>query len=424
MVYTPRGIKKLFHNTRRLLARRHLKGKRALQIGITGSQGKTNTTHVLAEVLKPFGTVLQTDVNLDSTFNVPITALKVRDATDFVLWELGIDHPGEMDRHLEIARPVIGIITGISAVHTDAEHMGSIERLIAEKRKLIEALPPDGFALLNWDDPNVRGMAPYTKAAVLSFGTTPEASVYTHRDEVRTSLTGTELTIHDGGQKISLRSGLVGVHHIYNIMAGYLVFKTAVIKGGSADTERLELFRRAIAGLSPLPGRMSVEDGPRRTVLLNDSLRASPASTRFGLLTLAEIKEPSRKKIAVLAEMGELDKAEEEHARLGRDLAALPIDFTVCIGPLQKHTFEAALRAGKPKETIVWVPDVFEAANALDQIIKPGDIIYLKGSLLKHVERVLLLLQGERVGCTVVSCPFYRRCAQCKYLRTGYQHVA
>lgn len=395
MLYKPNPVKQLFHNVRRAYAKFVLAQKSAIQIGITGSQGKTNTTYVITSILKALGETVVTDTSLDTIYNVPITALKVKNSTQFVVWELGIDRPNEMSYHLEIARPTIGIITGISAVHTDEEHLGTIENLIAEKRKLIETLPSTGHALLNWDDKNVAGMASYTKATVLKFGTNKSTcDVWVNPEEMESTLEGISFTLHDNqsGNSIRIESGLIGVHHRYNIMAAYLVYKLVTAHDTNLTEKQIATFQHIMAGLKPLPGRMSVEQGPRNSTLLNDALRANPTSTRFGLQTLAALQTGSRKKIAVLAEMGELDKTEEEHTKLGEFIAPLPIDFVICIGPLQKYTFEAAIKKGFPAANIFWAQDVQEAAKKIVPLISDNDILYLKGSLHRHVERVLQYL--------------------------------
>lgn len=417
MTYQPNRLKQIFHNTRRFLAKHHLSSKKAIQIGITGSQGKTNTTYVVTSVLEALGETVVTDTNLDTTYNVPITGLKVKNTTRYLVWELGIDRPGEMSSHLEIAKPQIGVITGISPVHTDAEHMGSLKRLIEEKRKLIEALPEHGYAILNWDDENVRAMAPFTKAKVMKFGTSTDCDVWVDPNTIVSSLKGISFEIHDGKITIPIQSGLIGLQHMYNIMAAYLIFKLV-------STDNVSLFQKAVKKLIPLKGRMSIEAGPRKTTILNDALRANPTSTRFGLRTLVSLQEGSSKKIAVLAEMGEIDKTEEEHTKLGQFISTLQLDCVVCIGPLQKYVYEAAVKEGFKKDNIFWVADVFEAARVLNPIVKENDILYMKGSLLRHVERVLLLLQGEEVKCTVTVCPFYRHCSNCEYLHIGYQNVS
>ena len=111
----------------------------AIQIAVTGSQGKTNTARMIGETLKTIGKTVVTDIDLDTVYNVPITALKIAPWTDFAVFELGIDHQKEMNLHLQIVKPKIAIVTGISSVHTDKEHLGSLENLIFEKRKLLEA---------------------------------------------------------------------------------------------------------------------------------------------------------------------------------------------------------------------------------------------------------------------------------------------
>jgi len=224
MSYQPNFFKKFFHNSRRLLAKNWLSLQSATQIAITGSQGKTNTSQLIAKALLPLGATVVTDLNLDTIYNVPITALKVAPWTKFAVFELGVDHPGEMDLHLEIVKPKIAIITGISPVHTDKEHLGSQERLIKEKRKLIEALPKEGYAILNWDDENVRNMSKHTRAKIFWYGKDKDyCDVWA--DEVSIGLDGTTFFLHDKNNEFKIKTQLIGKQHIYNIMAAYLVFK-------------------------------------------------------------------------------------------------------------------------------------------------------------------------------------------------------
>jgi len=324
--------------------------------------------------------------------------------TKYAVFELGIDKLGEMDTHLQIVKPTITIVTGISPVHTDAEHLGSFENLIKEKQKLIEALPKNGIAILNWDDESVKAMAFHTQAKVLWFGTDPtHCDVWC--DETKLSLVGTETKFHDGEQSFTVQTGLIGKQHVYNIMVGYLVSKII-------DLDRSD-FLQVIQNLRPLTGRMSVESGPLGTTILNDSLRANPTSTAFGLNTLSEIPHDKGRKIAVLAEMGELEKPEEEHRKIGGLVARLKIDYLISIGPMQKFVAEEAIKNGMNRDMVFSVTDVFEAADVLKKIVKENDLIYLKGSLLRHVERVLLILEGKKVGCHTVVCHFYHHCSQC-----------
>jgi len=428
-------IKKTFHSVRRFLANHWLSLQPAIQIAITGSQGKTNTTQLIYKVLSSKNPTTVTDINLDTIYNTPITALKVCPWTKYVIFELGVDKPGEMSRHLEIVKPKIAVITGISPVHTDKDHLGSLDNLILEKRKLIESLPKNGIAILNGDDSNVRKMAKHTKAQVIFYGLGENNDI--QAKNIILSLEGLSFEIITGPVSISLppvltslravgtpaistpvifklKTKLIGKHHAYNILAAYAVYRAL----GFQDNQS---FQNIIESIKPLSGRMSLEDGPLGTRVLNDSLRANPASTASGLQTLSEIKYIQGRKIAVLAEMGELEKAKEEHQKIGQLVASLKINYLVAIGPLQKYAVSEAVKNGFTEENIFWVNNVDEAAKVLKKIVKKGDLIYLKGSLLRHVERVTLILSKKEVKCNVIVCHFYFHCLKCKYLKSGFK---
>jgi len=206
----------------------------------------------------------------------------------------------------------------------------------------------------------------------------------------------------------------VGKHHVYNLMAAFLVY--TVIKPADFSIYR---YIEVIKTLKPLRGRMSVEPGPFQTIILNDSIRANPASTLAGLTTLSEIATTG-KKFALLAEMGELVDPVAEHTKIGEAITRLHVDYLIAIGPLQKHTAENALVNGMPEDHVFWVPDVHTAAAVLKPLLHPHDIMYMKGSLLRHVERVLFILEGKDVGCKTITCPFYHSCRSCSFIKIGY----
>ncbi len=409
MSYQPTGVKKIYHSIKRRLARTWLDQMHPVQLAITGSQGKTNTTGLVTQVLEQFGPTVRTDVNLDTTFNVPITALKVTPWTKYVVWELGIDHPGEMDRHHEIASPTIASVTGISAVHTDEEHMGSLETLIKEKRKIIEHLPKDGIAVLNHDNEYTKGMEKYTQASVQWFGMTSDCTMWTDPKSIKLTPDGTSAVCYlndmNTSRAIEMKTGLIGAFHFYNIMNAYLMVRAAVPEHDITDA-----FVKTVKNMKPLPGRMSIEEGPLGTVLLNDSLRASPGSTQAGLESMELMQYKKGRKIAVIGEMGELAEPEKEHRKTGKQIAAMHFDFVLCIGPLRKHTMEEAIKRGFPKDKIAYAKDVFEAADILKKTLKKNDLWYLKGSLLRNYNRILKLLRGEKVCCNAVLCP-YEHCS-------------
>jgi UDP-N-acetylmuramoyl-tripeptide--D-alanyl-D-alanine ligase len=407
-MYQPSFIKRLYHQSRRFLAKKWLSFCHPIQIAITGSQGKTSTTQILAKVLSQIDKTVVTDINLDTTFNVPITALKVTPWTKYVVFELGVDHIGEMEKHLEIVKPKIGVITGISPVHTDSEHFGSLENLIKEKRKLIENLPDKksgGVAILNYDDENVRRMAPFTEAKVIFYGSSKKnCQYYFDKNSVKVTLKGTSFKIISINLKKSqlISTKLIGLHHPSNLTAVFAILKTLFPHNQKINS----IFAKIVSCIEPFRGRMNIEKGPMETILLNDCLRANPKSTDEGLKTFYKIDYKKGRKIAILGVMGELYDPIKEHKNTAKTLIKYPPDIVVGVGEFRKYTIDEARNLGFPKERLFFAKDVFEAADILKKIIKPGDFLYLKSSLLRNLWRIIKILNNQPICCHKELCPY------------------
>lgn len=385
-----------FHTSRRILAKLWLQSHSKVDIvGITGSYGKTNTSVAAAAVLSQKYKTLQTDINLDTTYNIPITILKLSDHQKLVL-EYGVDHPGEMDRHLFVAKPKVAVVTGISPVHADKEHLGSLENIIKEKAKLPASVPKNGWVILNADVPEVVRMGQQVSAHTLFYGLDKNrAQVWANR--LKLNYNGLEFLLHYKEQRVRIRTHLIGKHYVYNCLAAAAV--------GIVSDVPLSLIAKGLADLQPLEGRMSIEPGPKGTILLNDARRANPASTIAGLKALKDL--PAKRRIAVLGQMGELGEWEEEgHRQVGKEAAVTKPDYLVAVGPLTKFIAEEASKTMR-KGSVVWVNDVFEAAGVLAGIVKKGDLIYLKGSLLKHLERIPLIMEGREVDSDEIASKRY-----------------
>lgn len=425
-VFGPRWHRKILHETRRRIAKVWLKlNPQVTIIGITGSYGKTNTTRAIAQVLSQKYKTLQTDLNLDTIYNLPITILKLRPWHKMLVLEYGVDSINEMDFHLWLVKPKIAVLTGITPVHADREHLGSLENIVKEKTKLLKAVPRDGWDLLNYDDENVRKAALKIKGKILWYGTSPKCDppkggqVF-WADKITVGLSGTSFTLHFdhlNHRSIKIKIPLLGKHFVQDALPAVSI--------GLLQGLTIKEIVSGLKELKPLEGRMEVKNGPLGTVLLNDSRRANLASTIAGLETFSALPRQARltarqgRKIAVLGEMGEMGKyAKEGHREIGGKVAKSKVDFLVSVGPLQKETVKEAISNGMKKEKVFWAKDVVGAARILKKILKKGDFIYLKGSLLRHMERILLILEGKKVECSLVSCHFYQSCSSCPNLLT------
>lgn len=399
-------LKKTFHLTRRKLAKIWLDVNLQITvIGVTGSYGKTSTARAIAEVLSAKYSVNRSDLNLDTVYNLPITILKTKIWNEILVLEYGVDHLNEMDTHLSLVKPKIAVLTGVTSVHTDSEHLKSLEKAIAEKRKLIESIPEDGLAVFNYDDENSRKVGLEIKKRKIFYGLDKKADIWA--DGVKVTQEGTKFILHDREETMEVKTLLLGYPAVYSCLVAWVI--------GREQRVKKDKIVEKLAGLTPLKGRFSIEKGPLQTVLVNDSRRSNVASALIGLKSFAEL--PGRK-IAVLGEMGEIGEEEEKlHRLVGKEIAKLPIDFVVGVGPLTKFIIEESSKNNFKKTNLFWAKDVQSAAGILKKLLRRGDILYLKASLLRHLERIILLLEEKEVKCQKTVCHYYQACTSCPDLR-------
>jgi UDP-N-acetylmuramoyl-tripeptide--D-alanyl-D-alanine ligase len=378
-------------------------------IGITGSYGKTSVSYAVSAVLSRKYSLNKTDINLDTNYNLPITILKTKIWNEVLVLEYGVDHLGEMDNHLRLVKPKIGVLTGITPVHADKEHLGSLENIIKEKRKLIDSLSPDGLAIFNYDDEIVRNIGSKYEGRKIFYGTNKFADVWASDIKITTEKTLFKINQKESNSKvgaskdIEIQTGLLGFPAVYSCLAAWIIGKE--LKLGE------DIIKKTLKELKPLRGRLSIEKGPMETILVNDALRANLASTLSGLKSFSQFQG---RKIAVLGEMGEIgEEGESVHKEVGKEFAKLKIDVLVGIGPLAKFIIDGARENKMKDSSLYWVNNVAEAAKRLEGILKKNDLLYLKGSLLKHLERVILILNKEKIDCDKISCNRYSSCGTC-----------
>ncbi len=350
-------------------------------IGITGSVGKSSTKETLAGILDAKFNVLKNQANLNNEIGLPLTLLSLNDNHQVAVLEMGFYVPGEIELLCQIALPKIGIITNIGTVH--AERAGDIETIARGKSELVQALPSNGLAVLNYDDIHVRAMAKNSSAKVISYGLHSEATLWA--DEIESlGLDGIRFNVHFEGKSHKLSSRLLGTHSIYNLLASFAV---ALELGMSWDE-----IERALQTEDILQ-RVRVFEHKSGAQIIDDSYNASPTSTIAALDLLESL---NGFKIAVLGDMLELGKYETEgHQKVGRKAAEVA-DQIVLIGPRSKITAEAIYsHASSANLPVSWFYSSTEAAEFLQSLLSAGQTVLIKGSHGMRMDKIIVALEEK-----------------------------
>ena len=342
-------------------------------IAITGSNGKTSVKDFTASVLARKFRVTKTEGNFNNHVGLPRTILEATSADQVAVWEIGMNHPGEIAALAKIASPDVGIITNVGVAHI--EFMGSRDAIAKEKGALAQAIAPDGTVILNADDSFSQKIAARTKAKLLFAGTT---SGTVRAAEIRQSADGSEFTILEGAHRCRAQVPVPGLHMVQNAM---LAVAAGRLFGLSIE--------ECAAGLASAPlakARLQIKQ-IHGVQFIDDSYNANPDSMKAALRTLVEL-DADGKRIAVLGEMLELGKESERgHREVGECAAELGVDQLIAIGETGAIIARAAEKGGVAKS--VAVKSTSEAAEMLADIAMPGDLVLVKGSRSARTERVL-----------------------------------
>src|SRR5882762_10063786 len=346
----------------------------ALQVlAITGSNGKTSTKDFAASVLARRFRVTKTEGNFNNHVGLPRTILEASSGDEVAVWEIGMNHPGEIVALAKIASPDAAIITNIGLAHI--EFMGSREAIAAEKGALAEAVGADGTVILNADDPFSQGLAERTRAKVILAGI-ENGSV--RASEMRQSPTGIEFTILEGAHRCRAQLPVPGIHMVQNAMLA--------VAAGRAFGLSLEGCAAGLASAPLTKARLQIKE-VNGIQFIDDSYNANPDSMKAALRTLVEL-DADGKRIAVLGEMRELgDESERGHREVGETAAALKVDRLIAIGNVAAIIADAAKRAGLENSSTV--TSTAEAAELLTDLAAPGDLVLIKGSRLARTEQVI-----------------------------------
>lgn len=342
-------------------------------IVITGSNGKTSTKDFLAATLSRGFRVTKTEGNFNNHVGLPQTMLAANSGDEIAVWEIGMNHPGEIAALSKLAAPDVGVITNVGLAHI--EFMGSREAIAAEKGSLAEAVGADGTVILNADDPYSQGIAGRTRAKVILAGI---ENGFVRAIEVTQSSSGCEFTILEGAHRCRAQLPVPGIHMVQNAMLA--------VAAGRAFGLSLEDCAAGLASTPLTKARLQIKE-INGIQFIDDSYNANPDSMKAALRTLVELDADGRR-VAVLGEMSELgEESGRGHREVGEAAAAFGIDELIAVGPTGTEMAQAAQKAGLRKS--ISVPEAEEAAELLGETASPGDLILIKGSRSARMERVL-----------------------------------
>ena len=250
-------------------------------VGVTGSSGKTSTKDLLAQVLSPLGPVVAPPESFNNELGFPWTALRADSGTRFLVLELSARGPGHIKALTEIAPPAIGVVLNVGTAHLG--EFGSREAIAQAKGELVEALSPDGLAVLNADDPNVAAMATRTGARVVTVGQAANADIRA-TDVQLDEAARARFTLCANGSEIPVRLAVHGEHQVGNALSAAAV---AMECGAGLDT-----IAAALSGAGAASGhRMEVRTRADGVTVIDDSYNANPDSVRAALKALVTMAE-------------------------------------------------------------------------------------------------------------------------------------
>jgi UDP-N-acetylmuramoyl-tripeptide--D-alanyl-D-alanine ligase len=353
--------------------------------GITGSVGKTTTKDLAAQLIERLGPAVAPQGSYNNELGHPLTVLRVTEATRYLVLELSARKVGDIARLCETAPPRFGVVLCVGHAHTG--EFGGLAEVARAKGELPTALPREGVALLNSDDPRVLAMAERTVARVVTFGRGSEAAVRAADvqldDRGRAQFT---LVTPTGSAPVRLR--LLGAHNVTNALAAAaLAGELGLPAAAAAD---------GLCAATPRSRwRMEVTERPDGVTVINDAYNANPEAMAAAIETLAVVAR-GRRAFAVLGPMNELGcESRLRHEEAGGLAARAGLAGLIVVGEDAAPMLSGARAERSWRGELLGVPDAGSAVAALGNLLEPGDVVLVKASRSAGLERVALALTGE-----------------------------
>src|SRR3989338_4339339 len=374
-------------------------------IAISGTVGKTSAKEAVALVLGSEFDVRKSEKSYNSEIGVPLTIIGAKTGWSslkqwlliifkgikvflfsanypkILILEMGVDRPKDMEKMVSLVKPYAAVITAVGTVPVHVQYFSGQEELINEKRKLVECLNDNNWAILNIDDKEVSAFRKNTKAKTITYGFSESADLAASNYKM-------------DGDGIVFKGNIVpvrldkffGRHNVYIILAA--------IGAGLACGINLIKSVEAVSEMKPLLGRMNLLEGINNSVIFDDSYNSSPIAVEAAVEVLSEY--PAKRRIAVLGDMKELGEfSQSEHERIGEMLRAKGVWLLFTVGLEAKFIAEGARRSGFDAFKIFEFSGSAEAGEAVKNIIQEGDLILVKGSQSARMEKVVEIIMAH-----------------------------
>ncbi|MDC7231850.1 MAG: UDP-N-acetylmuramoyl-tripeptide--D-alanyl-D-alanine ligase, partial [Spirochaetales bacterium] len=342
-------------------------------VGVTGSNGKTTTKEMIASILETMGSTYKNEGNLNSEIGLPLTVLRMNRFYEYAVLEMGINHIGEMDVLVDVARPDTAVITNIGTAHIG--YLGSKRRIAEEKRKIFSLQDGEGRAFVYENESFADVLFENVKGKKLRFG---EKSIPELNEVVDLGLEGQKLVFTD----CTVTLALPGIHNLNNALAA-----VAVCRSLGADWDHV---KEGLEKLSAVFGRSEVLKG--KVDIIQDCYNANPDSVMAAVRMLMDLPCSGRR-LLVLGDMLELgEESHTSHTQLGRALTDSPVDGVFFFGPEMKA---AAHEYGLSGKSAFYTDDYSTLEQEVLRVAEEGDLLLLKGSRGMELERLTAPLLEE-----------------------------
>ncbi|MTV26165.1 UDP-N-acetylmuramoyl-tripeptide--D-alanyl-D-alanine ligase [Nitriliruptoraceae bacterium ZYF776] len=363
---TWRALRALAGEVRRRIAPR--------TVAVTGSVGKTTVKDLTAAALATAAPTVASVGSFNNELGVPLTLLALEPRHEMLVAEIGARHVGDIADLAPLVAPDVSVVTAVAGVHLEV--FGSIEAVATAKSELVQALRPDGVAVLNADDPRVAAMADLAPRA-RTYGLERPADV-TARDLVLDERARPRFVAVTPWGEVEVAVPIAGRHQASNALA-------ALTAAGELGID-LEAAAAGLAGATVSRWRAEVHEGLAGSTVLNDAYNANPTSVVAAIDTLLTLAARGRA-VAVLGEMAEIgDDHDREHERVGRVVAERGVQHLVVVGDRARGLADGARAAGLDAVTVV--ADADEALAAATAVLREGDVVLVKASRVAGLERV------------------------------------